>query len=1075
MESVIRTLAPERILRPDFIRRLSGAEDETLTDCSPDLAELFVASVAALNPAPLVWVMAENENFRKRGEKLRAWLDLFGAFDRPVCRHLRPFEDPFVNREINPSAIEDKAELAAEIGRGSAPVVITTLSGLSVKLEATQELKSMALELGLGARIPRQELVEKLGAMGFVARDEVSAPGQLARRGNIVDLFAPGGRSPIRLEFEGSAIASLRLFDPETQKSISRIESAHISPAGYFAEYENLDAYLEAGGRRLTHLHDILENPRILTLDRARLEEEHEKLIDHFRRIHDAVNPQGKGEAVVSMCSFSLAGLPLLDLSPMSGNRPEMAEIRPLRHSLVEMDREAIDTLRLKISREKLELVVGSALDSVRERLDFLGGAYRFLHRNLPMGVENPHTGVQWLPYRPWIPERSSLPSSPVMDRERLLREIKSGDLVTHRDHGIGRFRGVKQLTVSGFDRIHGKATTTEFITVEYRDGEFLYVPVYEVDSLSSYSALEGHEPELDRMGGRSWRAKQNRARRSIVPFARELLELYARRQATRGTAYEGDSELEDLLHRRFRFVETRDQKRAIREVIHDLEAPVPMDRLVCGDVSFGKTEVAVRAAFRVILNRKQVALLCPTTILASQHFQTFSRRFKDLPVRLALISRMVSLPERRRMAEKVKSGKVDMVIGTHALLSRHLEFQRLGMLIIDEEQRFGVFQKEKIKQNHPAVDVLTLSATPIPRTLSFSMAGLQDISVIRTPPLGRLAIRNHVGPFRPEVLISAVLGEVERGGQVYIVYNDIDGIESFRGKLNAWLPEVDVAVIHARMRSEVIEKTLLAFVNRKTQVLLSTTIIENGIDIPAVNTLVVMKAERFGLTQLYQLRGRIGRSDRRAYAYFMVSTSLLSDKARARLDAIRDFTELGAGYRLAEFDLRLRGAGSLLGNRQHGHIEALGFDYYMELLQRTIQDLKGTAGTGPAADIHVHFPYAVDPEYIPKMEERVGVYRRVMEARDPQELEGVFSEVEDRYGRLPDGMRSVFRVAALRLLVKGINVRSAGIYRDRVVLTFATPPEELPAGLEGFDTRHLSPTEVEIRSSTYRELVSRG
>ena len=1064
-------LSPQWLFRPEFLALLSSSHG-VIPDCPTDLAELLVATAAVLDPRPLIWVVGENERIHNRCECLEAWLELLGAAARPVTRHLRPFEDPFANSQLLPAAAADKAALAAAaLPAQPAPVVVTTLSGMAVYLEPAKELAAMVVQVSAGMRLQREDLVRRLSTAGYVFHEDVAAPGQVARRGGIVDVFAPGKKLPARLEFEGSRVVSLRRFDLETQKSVETLSCLRFPPLNYFLNHQDLADYQQGPKTDMLPLDQWLGGARMLTLDRVALEAEHAKLLDHFRRIHAAVGHGANVDACLASCQCDLTGRAILDLSPLGVEGKNEPEIRPVRHTMVEMDRDAVSGLRKRM-HSGLELAVASRISAVQRRLDFLGADFVFLPLNLPAGIENPHLGHLLLPYRPWIPGgRSGLSQRPVK-RERLLKEIRVGELVTHRQHGIGRFLGVEQLKVSGFDRIRRTSTTTEVMVVEYREGERLYVPVHEADDLRPYSAMEGHAPELDRMGGRTWRAKQHRARKSIIPFARELLQLYARRKATRGTAFPGDPEWEDRLKRRFRFVETADQKRAIHDVLRDLEAAYPMDRLVCGDVSFGKTEVAVRAAFRVILNHRQAALLCPTTILASQHFQTFSRRFHDLPVRLEMLSRLVPPAQRRRIAAEVRAGKVDLVIGTHALLSRQLEFPRLGLLMIDEEQRFGVFQKEKLKQRHPAVDVLTLSATPIPRTLSFSMAGLQDISIIRTPPLGRMAIRNKVSAFRSEILVSAVLNEVERGGQVYIVFNDIRGIDAFRRRLAEWLPEIDVAVIHAQMRADLIEKTLMAFINKRAQVLLSTTIIENGIDIPAVNTLVVIKAERFGLTQLYQLRGRIGRGDRRAYAFFMVSASALSDKARARLQALREFAELGAGYRLAEFDLRLRGAGSLLGNRQHGHIAALGFDYYMELLQRTIEDLKGGTAAPMPAEINLRFAFSVEPDYISDMEERVGVYRRVMAARERSELMGLRAGVEDRFGRLTPGMEEIFRLAALRLLLHGVNVKKADVYTEKVVLTFASPVAALPEELKGLASSRLSPTEVAVSPSTYADLM---
>jgi len=600
-----------------------------------------------------------------------------------------------------------------------------------------------------------------------------------------------------------------------------------------------------------------------------------------------------------------------------------------LQKSILDFNLEDIHTVRENVESGGYRLVIFSDkenTDNFKQEFD----EFTLVPTSIPRSFKNPETRTIFLADKHF--RYSEKPRKETRAKsDQLLEDIQLGDLVVHQTHGIGRFVGFKTLTFEGH--------VSEFLKIQYLNNEHLYVPVYELDALSKYASFEGHLPNLDKMGGNSWALKKKRAKKSIVNFAKDLLELYAMRKAIRGSAYPPDYELEQKLDQGFQYVETEDQKRAIKDVFTDLEARYPMDRLICGDVSFGKTEVALRAALRVVANGKQAALLCPTTILSYQHFSTFKNRFQDFPVSVAMLSRMVTQKQKKKVQEGLANGSIDIVIGTHSLISRNITFKRLGLYIIDEEQRFGVFQKEKLKKGREDVDVLTMSATPIPRTLSLGLAGLQDVSTIRTPPLGRLAVKNFVGYFSREIVVSAILNEVDRDGQIFVVYNDIEKIYSFQKDLERWLPSIPSVVIHAKMSNQDIETNLMDFIAHKYKVLLSTTIIENGIDIPDVNTLIILNADRFGLTQLYQLRGRIGRSHRQAFAYFLVHTMNLSDKAKSRLDAIREFADLGSGYKLAEFDLKLRGAGSLLGNRQHGHIEALGFDYYHQLLVDTIKE----------------------------------------------------------------------------------------------------------------------------------------
>jgi transcription-repair coupling factor (superfamily II helicase) len=647
---------------------------------------------------------------------------------------------------------------------------------------------------------------------------------------------------------------------------------------------------------------------------------------------------------------------------------------------------------------------------------------------NIPCSFENPGLRLVCLTgrnYRP-APREARVRQAPP---EEQLRDMAEGDWVVHRRHGIGRFAGIKRLRLED--------TSAEFLKIEYLDREFLYVPLHELEVLKRYSGTEGAAPALDRLGGRTWQAKTERARKAIVTYTRELLDLYAMRKAVRKTALAPVPELEEKLQQDFLFVETEDQKQAIRQVLADMEADFPMDRLICGDVSFGKTEVALRAALRAMANGRQVAFLCPTTILALQHYRNFERRLAGYPLRLGMLSRLVSGKEKKRVAAGLKSGAIDLVVGTHALLAKGVEFKRLGLFIVDEEQRFGVFQKEKLKKGRETIDVLTLSATPIPRTLSMALSGLQDISLVQTPPLGRLAIRNFVGLFSRQAVVSAVLNEVERDGAVFIVHNNIERIYHFRDQLASWLPDVPIAVVHAQMPTATIEKNLMDFIAGKFRVLLSTTIIENGIDIPRVNTMIVLNADRLGLTQMYQLRGRIGRSTRQAFAWFLVDDrkGAVSEVARKRLDAIREFSELGSGYKLAEFDLTLRGAGALLGNRQHGHVEALGYDYFLELLRQTIRGFKGEAAEEKELALHVHFPYAISEEYIAATPERIAAYRRVLEARRPEELEALRSELRDRFGQPPAGMEKIFYVGAVKLFARLYGWVKADVHPDRVLV----------------------------------------
>ncbi len=978
--------------------------------------ELAVASVFGHFSESVVWLVGENEPLAEKKEKLAQWLKLLGAEGAPVHAHLLPFEDPYINSVADPRRIADKQRLQADLAVGGRMIVLSTLAALSIRLERPGS-RDGALPLAAGDLWERGELIEKLTALGYQARVAVEIAGDLAWRGNVLDVFPVAGEQPVRLEFEGRRLASLRTFDLESQRSTGTVVAVRIGENRYASGPAAADA---------AFLTDLLPGCRLLASNWRRLEDEYGKLLDNFRRIREAVaGGQGRVPEINALFSFPVAAQRVIDLADFAADPRELPEVRVLPGAIAGLNDAEIEDLRRR-SEQGWRLLAFAAdarlLENLRVRLPRLECHFF----NIPCSFENPLLRLACLTgrnYRPALREGGARRAP----AEEELRDMAEGDWVVHRRHGIGRF--------AGFTRLRLEGATGEFLKIEYLDREYLYVPLHELEVLKRYSGSEGAAPALDRLGGRTWQAKTARARKAIVQYTRELLDLYALRKSVRKTALAAVPELEEKLQQDFRFVETEDQKQAIARVLADMEADFPMDRLVCGDVSFGKTEVALRAALRAMANGRQAAFLCPTTILALQHFRNFERRLADFPLRLAMLSRLVSGAGKKRVLAGLKSGAVDLVVGTHSLLASGVEFKRLGLFIVDEEQRFGVFQKEKLKKGRESIDVLTLSATPIPRTLSMAMSGLQDISLIQSPPLGRLAIRNHVGLFSRQVVVSAVLNEVERDGAVFVVYNDIEHIFRFRDQLASWLPDVPIVVIHAQMPTAAIEKNLMDFIAGKFRVLLSTTIIENGIDIPRVNTMIVLNADRLGLTQMYQLRGRIGRSTRQAYAYFLVDDRKggVSELARKRLAGIREFSELGAGYKLAEFDLHLRGAGALLGNRQHGHVEALGYDYFLELLRQTIRGLKGDTSEERELALRVHFPYAVGEDYIAGTAERIAAYRRVLEAGDAFELRALRDELGDRYGQMPREMEKIFYVGAVKLFARLGGWSKAEVFADRV------------------------------------------
>jgi transcription-repair coupling factor (superfamily II helicase) len=609
-------------------------------------------------------------------------------------------------------------------------------------------------------------------------------------------------------------------------------------------------------------------------------------------------------------------------------------------------------------------------------------------------------------------------------------RDLQAGDYIVHTEYGIGIFTGLIRMDVD--------EKKQEFMEIVYRDDDKLYVPVEDLNLVQKYARTGTVSPPLNKLGAPQWERTKLRTKKAIEEMAHELLELYAQRKAASGFRFSPGGSWISEFDKTFDFQETDDQLRAIQDIAQDMETDSPMDRLLCGDVGYGKTEVAIRAAFKSVMDGKQVAVLCPTTVLASQHLQTFRQRMLLFPVRVGGLTRLQNRAAQQKILKELRSGQVDILIGTHRLLSQDVQFHDLGLLVVDEEQRFGVKHKERIKHIKANIDVLTMTATPIPRTLNMSLSGLRDISLIETPPKDRLAIHTVVTTFSRRLITSAIRRELGRGGQVYFIHNRVEDIDSMSRMLESWVPEARVATVHGQMSGATLEKRMIDFIQEKYNILISTTIIENGIDIPLVNTLIVNRADRFGLAQLYQLRGRVGRSSRQAVAYFLVPPfGELTPLAKERLKALKEFSELGSGFRLAAKDLEIRGAGSFLGNRQHGYMEAVGFDYYMYLLEKTIRQMRGESSDEVRSKINLKLDIRIPESYLPQTNLRLNLYKRVSSAESLDELDRIAEEVQDRYGDTPPSIHNLFRYGAIKHLAGSLHIKSLDRVGDKLVFKF--------------------------------------
>jgi transcription-repair coupling factor (superfamily II helicase) len=666
----------------------------------------------------------------------------------------------------------------------------------------------------------------------------------------------------------------------------------------------------------------------------------------------------------------------------------------------------------------------------------------------VPDGVLLPEANLAIFGSRDLFDESDAVTSRPQRSKSKVsaflsdFRDLQVGDYVVHVEHGIGQYQGLKEIN-------HGDGPA-EFMLLEFAEGARLYVPLTRLDLVQKYRSSEGAKPVLSHLGTQSWSKTKARVKKAMKDMADELLKLYAERKTAVGHAFPPGNEWFREFEDAFEFNETEDQAQAIKDVIKDMESSQPMDRLLCGDVGYGKTEVSMRAAFKAIGDNKQVAVLAPTTVLAFQHFETFKQRFAPFPVTIEMISRFRTPKQQKEILQKTEAGKIDVLIGTHRILSKDIKFSDLGLLIVDEEQRFGVRHKERIKQMRKQVDVLTMSATPIPRTLHMSLVGLRDMSVIETPPKDRMAIQTVVASWDEKLIQSAIEQELERGGQIYFVHNRVDTIWEIAAKIQALVPPARIIVGHGQMSEGELEKVMLKFMHHEADILVSTTIIENGLDIPLCNTILINRADRLGLSELYQLRGRVGRSSRRAYAYLMLPPEIeLTPIARRRLAALKEFSDLGAGFKIAALDLELRGAGNMLGGEQSGHIEAIGFELYTQMLERAVREMKGeTAPDEAETQLNLGLNIRIPAEYVPEENQRLQMYKRVARVETESQLTDVAAELQDRYGPPPPAVRNLLDYASLKLLCMKVGVNAIERKRDFITLKFqqtaAVDPEQL-------------------------------
>ncbi len=1039
---------------------------------------LMQAELAKSRGGPTLVVVPDERRLTPAVSDLEAF---FGALD--VARNVLPFEafalDPYRGLSPHLDVVSARVRALVALARHENVVVVATAAALLYRTVRPELLVRGVRRLATGDSFDPGELERYLVAFGFRHEDPVTTPGDFTRRGGILDIFPPGRSAPVRLEFVGDDLEEIRAFDPQTQRTTETIPDVELQPANEWpaAETEtetedfehvallkivdllgsagmgsvlprhddfqaSLFDYLEAGLLIVDEPAEVLraaeiEWERVLAsygdAEDVRRYAEPSRLLMDLSSLRDVID-----ERAISLQEMGLLGEETRHLSTtiLPSHRGRVPEfVRELERRVAKGER-----LRLFVASEGM---ADRCIEILSEAGQTAGRASRdgkpveeghivLEHGHLSQSFSVPELSLTVFTASDLFAEPPRPPPRKTAKLRRFLsdfRDLKIGDYVVHTEHGIGVFAGLKQLE---------PGAQNEFVVLEYLGRDKLYVPVDRLDYLEKYSSAKSATPKLDRLGGAGWDRVQQRVKKSMRDMAQELLKLYAARRASPGHGFSPDSAWMSEFEALFEFEETPDQRQAIDDVKRDMETPSPMDRLLCGDVGYGKTEVAMRAAFKAVTDGKQVAVLVPTTVLAFQHQITFRERFAPFPVRVEMLSRFRTRREQKQVVEDLAAGKVDIVIGTHRLFSKDVQFRDLGLLVVDEEQRFGVTHKEKLKTIRHGVDSLTMTATPIPRTLHMSLSGIRDLSIIETPPKDRMAIQTHITRLDAKVLAEAIRYELGRGGQVYYVHNRVSSIHSMASYLNRLVPEARIIVGHGQMKESELESVMLRFIRREFDVLVSTTIIENGLDIPLVNTLMVNRADRFGLSQLYQLRGRVGRSNRRAYAYLLVPEDAhLSPLARRRLAAIREFSELGAGFRIAALDLELRGAGNILSGQQHGHIDAVGFDLYCRLLDETVRELSGEdVRTGPGrTSLNLRIELRLSEDFITDTNQRMSIYKRASSATDREAIEKLQEETRDRFGPLPEKVLQFFEYSRLQVLAEELGL--AGIDRERGGLVF--------------------------------------
>ncbi len=949
-------------------------------------------------------------------------------------------------------------------------IAVASLRAFLTPLPPPEFIKSKLITLQVGQEFDPVQLAETLQLYQYLRVPRVTVAGEFALRGEVLDFFPPGREEAVRIVFEWDQIEEIRSFNPLSQSSTGSVKHTTIFPVSEIVweewsiqrmkellpNAEDLHEQIEEEGRCSDEVYFFpaaFEHPAALA---DYLDQQATQFLlydDRLKNGCDSLQKEYSGlyrEARIKRRPALRPELLLHRFEDVQESHHRTITVPVIRDKNKKRIRFSYEGPRsffgnisyLKSEMEALidndyEITVCAETETQSKRIEHLlkDLEVSVVASPISSGFSIPDFKLMVVQENEIFGRRRRPPASVKKAKTAVIDtfvELNPGDFVVHVNYGIGKFKGI--------DRIKAAGTERDYIQLEYAGEETVFIPIEQVNLVQRYIGQEGRAPRLDTLGGKSWENRKNKVKKSVEDLAEHLISLYAKRKSAEGLAFPADTDWQIEFEAEFPYEETEDQLRAIEDVKADMEKPAPMDRLVCGDVGYGKTEVAMRAAFKSVVSGRQVAFLAPTTILAEQHYENFIERYKRYPVQIEMISRFIQKSDQKKTLERAKNGSIDILIGTHRILQKDVEFKSLGLLVVDEEQRFGVKDKERLKELRASVDALTLSATPIPRTLHMSLLKIRDMSLITTPPMDRRPIETHVEEFNEELIGDAIRYEVNRGGQVFYLHNRVETLNQVRLFLERLLPEVMVETAHGQMTSRQLEDKMHRFVHGSFQVLVATTIIENGIDIPNVNTIIIDRADMYGISQLYQLRGRVGRSDRTAYAYLLFpERRALSEIAMKRLQIISDYTDLGSGFKVAMKDLEVRGAGNLLGRQQHGEILSVGFDMYLRLLDEAVAEMSASDEEKEAPEVYLELDYSgyIPDAYIKDPTEKMEIYKMIASIETDYDLERVYGELTDRFGPMPDEVQSLLSIAELRVVCKKLYIRSLKERRGKVHVEF--------------------------------------